>query len=110
MNAQLQLDLHARPEPGKRYFVTTRLTPDQLTAALARAHGQTEQVLALYRTHTALSPSQAHRMLTSAGLHVLLTSTRRSISTLTREGCLRKSGRQVMGPHGAVESVWTLCA
>lgn len=105
MNAQLALPL---APPKGRYYVTTRLTADQLTAALTRAHGQTEQVLALYRTHASLSPSQAHRMLTSAGYHVLLTSVRRSISTLTREGSLRKSGRQVMGPHGAVESVWEL--
>lgn len=105
-----QLALRFDPLPAQRrrgYFCTTRLTDDELAAALERAESQTDAVLAVFRRHVALTPSQAHAKLRRP---CLLTSVRRSITVLTGERVLRKTDRQVPGPHGAPESVWELAA
>lgn len=107
MSAQLALDLKA---PAGRFYVTTRLTPEEAKTAVARAESQTHAVLALFRAHLELTPSQAHGMLAKAGLTVLLTSVRRSISDLTRDRILRKTTEQRPGPWGMPETVWALAA
>lgn len=110
MSAQLALDLHARPEPGVRYFVTTRLEPEELAAAIERATGQDDAVLALFRAHVALSPSTCHALyLEATGKRLTpLTSIRRSITVLTKARALTKTPKQIGGPFGMPEHVWSL--
>lgn len=110
MNAQLALDLHARPDEGRRFFITTRLNPTQLGDAIARATGQDEEVVALFRLHRTLTPSRCHALYVAATGkgRVPLTSIRRSVSVLTRLRVLRKTDAVVEGPWGQPEHLWVL--
>ena len=111
MNAQLQLRLLSpRPRPAKArvFFDTTMLPVAELKAAIARAELQDEQVLAVYRAHYALSPSACLAHLEAAGVRMLITSVRRSISTLTDAGALYRTPLRQRGPWGALEGVWAL--
>jgi hypothetical protein len=112
MSAQLALDLHARPEPGVRYFVTTRLTADELNQAIERATNQDDVVLAMFRRFGAMTPSRCWTHYRAAtGKHATpLTSIRRSISVLTKARVLVKTDEQKLGPMNMPERVWRLCA
>lgn len=86
------------------------MSADDLTAAIARATNQDESVLALFRTHLALTPSTAHALYiraTGKGL-TPLTSIRRSITVLTGARVLRKTPAQLLGPCGSPETVWEI--
>ena len=52
------------------------------------------------------SPSQMLRRLEDCGRNIPLTSVRRAISDLTRNGDLVKTDKQVMGIYGRKEYVW----
>lgn len=111
MHAQLEMRLLApRPRPARArvFFDTTTLPAAELKAAIARAELQDEKVLAVYRAHHALSPSACLAHLEAAGVRILITSVRRSISTLTDAGALYRSPLRERGPWGAPESVWAL--
>src|SRR5689334_7080437 len=99
MSAQMQLDLR---KPSGRFYQTTRLTPDELNAAIASARFQDEAILALFRRFESLTPSRAWTLYKAAtGKHETpLTSVRRAISTLTDDGFLRKTDEQKLGPLG----------
>jgi hypothetical protein len=53
------------------------------------------------------TPSELNRMVLPG---TPVTSVRRSINTLTREGKLVKTGEQRTGPYGRPETVWRLVA
>lgn len=111
MNGQLQLSF-APPRPravrGQVYFDTTRLPLAQLTEAITSAARQDEQVLAVFRAHQQLTPSRCLRHLEAARVRMLLTSVRRSISTLTKAGALVRTAERLPGPWGVDEYVWAL--
>lgn len=95
----------------RAFYETTPLTGVQLRAAFARAEKQDALVLAVFRLvapGSLLAPSQVHAVGVANGARWLLTSVRRSISTLTRAGVLEKTGQQRMGPHGSPENFWRL--
>lgn len=111
MHPQLTLRLLApRPRPPKvrSYYDSTCLPVSALVAAITRAKGQDDQVLATFRAHAVLTPSACQRHLEAAGVRILLTSVRRSISTLTGAGVLVKTSIKRTGPFGAAEYEWTL--
>lgn len=111
MNAQLEMRLLApRPRPAKAraYFDTTLLPITELHRAIARAELQDVQVLAVYRAHLRMTPSACLRHLEAAGVRILITSVRRSISTLTEAGALYRTSQRERGPWGALEGVWAL--
>lgn len=95
-----------------RYYVTTPLTPDQFAGAMVRAENQDEAVMAVFRRHVgeALTPSRVHAITSAAGKRWPQTSVRRSISTLTKDGLLEKTGDTVAGPMGMPEHTWRLPA
>lgn len=111
MHPQLTLRLLApRPRPAKAraYFDTTNLPASALSEAIARAEGQDDQVMQAFRVHGELTPSECLKALELAGARILLTSVRRSISTLTDAGALVKTARKHPGPYGMPEYVWAI--
>ena len=54
------------------------------------------------------SPSQMLQKMESMGKLIPITSVRRAISDLTRDGKLVKTDKQVMGIYGRKEYVWRL--
>jgi len=90
-------------------FQTTRLSPDQYVDALRRASGQDERVLALFRlSPEPMTPSAVHAQLGASGYECPITSIRRSMSTLTRDGYLVKLWDASPGPWGMPEHKWRL--
>ena len=73
----------------------------------ARARTQDQAVAALFRRYAplSLSPSQAHKALCT---RAPLTSIRRAITNLTRDGVLVKTDQKSTGPYGNVECRWVL--
>lgn len=92
------------------YYQTTPLTSDELKDAITTAKRQDDAVLALFRRlrTSLLAPSDVHLMLRKYGRQVLLTSVRRSLSSLTEEELLIKTGTLRPGPHGKPEHCWKL--
>lgn len=95
------------------FYQTTPMTPDQLREAFAQASKQDELVLAVFRARwdppaSDLTPSQVHIIGRTFGSKWLLTSVRRSISSLTDTGVLVKTAQMRMGPHGRPEGCWRL--
>lgn len=58
--------------------------------------------------HGRFSPSQMLQRLEECGRNIPITSVRRAISDLTRNGDLVKTDKQVMGIYGRKEYVWEL--
>lgn len=112
MNAQLEMMLlvprRPRAAKARAYFDSTLIPRDALAAAIQRAEGQDEKVLATFRAHGSLTPSECLRKLEAAGERLLLTSVRRSISTLTDARVLDKTAQKRPGPYGMPEFVWCL--
>lgn len=91
------------------YHATTRLSPAELSHAIATAKNQDQRLLVLFRRYGPLSPSMALRHWVAQGWReVPLTSIRRGISDLTSEGRLTKTGLQVKGAFNMPEGVWKL--
>jgi hypothetical protein len=113
MSAQMQLAFGkpqtARRKPSVNYFLTVAATPEDLTRYIAIATHQDSMVLAVYQyAKRPLSPSQVARRLEELGVKILLTSVRRSVSTLTREGLLQKLPALTAGIFGRFEHTWSL--
>ena len=111
MPTQLAFPIGPRgPVKAKRkaFYDTTRIPFPELVAAVRRAEFQDDAVLAVYRVHMVLAPSRAQQILDASGARMLITSVRRSISTLTGAGALRKLDTTVPGPYGMAEHLWEL--
>jgi hypothetical protein len=84
------------------------VTGDTLLQFEKKAANQDDLVLAFFQRHRrkrGWTPSEVH----SAGAYTCtLTSTRRAISNLTRDGLLRKTEDKRIGPFGRPEHVWRL--
>ena len=91
------------------YYNTTKLTEAELTAAIKNAKNQDVAVLAVYRFIFSWPPSLVYEELKKQGKNWPLTSIRRSISDLTREGKLEKvEGMACKGLYGKPEGLWAL--
>ena len=87
------------------YYNTTNETGDTLQDYRAKTQTQDEVVMNLFLDGYDYSPSQVQqRVLPNAPI----TSVRRSITNLTAEGRLTKTGRQVQGLYGRPEYCWRL--
>ena len=87
------------------FYNTTNTTGEDLQAYRRKAMSQDEIILALYRDGYDHSPSQVLQMVLP---NAPITSVRRSITNLTTEGRLKKTGRQVNGMYGRPEYCWRL--
>jgi hypothetical protein len=88
------------------YHQTTPLTPAQVKDAIRSASAQDAAILAIYSLGIARSPSQVHHMLERLGKRWPLTSIRRSITGLQKNGHLRKLDELRMGAYGKPEHLW----
>ena len=90
----------------KVYFNTTGEAPAQEQVFTTVAKSQTDLILDLMRRHKQLTPSEVYRLLLQDGTVVLLTSVRRSMTVLMRNGKLWKTDRRKDGLYGRKESIY----
>jgi hypothetical protein len=101
-----QPDMFCANEP-RAYFDTTRLPQPELEDATATAKYQDAVVLAIFQSRDCpLSPSMVWKFGLERKSSWLLTSVRRSMSTLTKAGKLTKLPVKVVGIHGRREFIW----
>lgn len=87
------------------YYNTTNLTGGQLAREIANCKTQEQAVLLIFQSEGKLSPSEVfHRYPTP----VPLTSIRRAITNLTKDGLLEKTDKTKPGAYGKAEHVWQL--
>jgi hypothetical protein len=97
---------------SKSFFNTINLYGTGLTKAEARAAYQNVLIAAIFRANPEkrISPYQMQKILSARyGRNLLITSVRRSMTTLTDKGTLQKCGKehQVISPYGEKEYTWT---
>jgi hypothetical protein len=103
-----QPDMFCANEP-RVYFDTTHLPSPELEDATDAAKYQDAVVLAIFQSHDCpLSPSMVWKFGLERKSQWLLTSVRRSMSTLTKAGRLIKLPVKVVGIYGAKEFIWEL--
>lgn len=94
------------------FYNTTGLSSDQLRAAKDACNRQESHVLALFRKHVTLSPSECHVLYSNHCANPNdappITSIRRAITDLTERGLLVKSATMRRGAYGKPEHCWTL--
>jgi len=89
-----------------KYYNTTNAYGDLLKDYEARAISQDEVVIGVFRIYKKpLSPSM---ILELSGMNCPLTSVRRSMTNLTREGKLEKTDTKVNGIYDRPEYLWKL--
>ena len=91
---------------GMTYFNTTHQVGQMLIEFNARAKAQDRAILDVFADLGALTPSQAWHAVSRYKWP--LTSVRRSITTLTASGRLRKLDHKVTGYYGRPEHVWII--
>ena len=94
------------------YYNTTNVSGDQLARYLDVALSQESRLLAYFEqtfnrdgSYAMLTPSTAQVLVFANKIPI--TSVRRALSNLTRDGYLRKSG-QATGLYGRPENYWRL--
>jgi hypothetical protein len=88
------------------YFNSTHQVGQMLIEFNARAKAQDRAILDVFADLGALTPSQAWHAVSRYNWP--LTSVRRSITTLTASGRLRKLEHKVTGYYGRPEHVWII--
>lgn len=89
------------------YFNSTNLSGAPLKDSIKVAAKQDAVILSVFKmASTALSPSQALTYCEIMGYKYIITSVRRSVTTLTKKGELIKTGEHIGGPNGKPEGLW----
>lgn len=96
----------ARDTGQDSYFNTTRQTGDQLAQYREQAATQESVIIQFFREHphSAYTPSDLSKLLPRAPL----TSIRRAVTNLTRQGLLEKTTSQKAGIYNRPEHKWRL--
>jgi hypothetical protein len=94
----------------QHYFNTAAENQSDVIQYTEKAKTQAEIIIDLYPglLNKEGSPSQVHRFLALMAYFWPITSVRRAISVLTREGKLIKTDRVVRGPYGRNERIYKL--
>lgn len=98
---------------SQEYYNTTDLQSILLEQSMATASTQTKEIYNIFLLAHKLglplevTPSQ---IWDSLGRKFLLTSVRRSVTTLTKQGKLIKTPRKYIGVYGAPEYAWGISA
>ena len=88
------------------YYNTTQETGNSLMLSHQKAKSQDDAIYQYFvTTGKALSPSM---VLNELGLNCPITSVRRAICNLTKEGKIFKTKQTTMGMYGKRESLWIL--
>lgn len=90
------------------FYNSTSLTGQELKQAVSIASKQDEAITLIFRTGKPYTPSEIMTLCNRAGHSYLLTSVRRSITSLTDRGVLRNTGNFKQGPYGRPEGVWII--
>jgi len=83
---------------------TIGLIDPALTIRVNKNARQRDVILQLFREHGELSPVHCHNLFGT--MFTPLTSIRRAISDLTKEGYLVKTDRMVKGIYGEPNHIW----
>lgn len=89
------------------FYNTTRIEGDALRRAKSAAMKQDARVLRVFASNpgVAMTPVEVHQKM---GASILLTSVRRSLHTLTKQGYLQKTEERVTERYGAPNHKWIL--
>lgn len=89
------------------FFNTTKLSGADLKYSVEAAVNQNECVLRFFIQHRGRSftPIEVYERM---GQGILLTSVRRALTTLTKQGRLTRTNQKVKERHGAVNYKWTI--
>ena len=88
------------------FYNTIEEAYDELAESQAKAKTQEEKILdCFYAYDTPLSPSM---VLAKLGLNCPITSVRRAMTNLSKEGFLQKTNDYVTGNYGKKEHLWSL--
>ena len=95
------------PDEQSSYHNTLAHEGDKLRNYEQKALSQDERILAVFTDWNIVdfTPSEMRRYALTGSP---LTSVRRSMNTLTKQGKLIKTDEQRMGPYGRPETVWRL--
>ena len=87
------------------YYNTTNETGNDLKESHKKAESQQQKILDIFKTSKEASPSQ---VMLALPVGTLITSVRRCITDLTKEGHLEKTTRKRIGIYGRPEYIWKL--
>lgn len=95
---------------GRDFYNTTHLSGKELKAKQIRAGSETERILSFFQAppNESFTPFDVERRLFPDAKPLHITNTRRSITTLTKMGCLEKSGRRKVEETGEWNLTWKL--
>lgn len=89
------------------YYNTTNLKGDELKTSQKKAVSQEQKILEIFNKYQIpLSPTEVYRNF--APPYAPLTSIRRALSNLTRDGKLEKTSKKKLGMYGKYEHCWQL--
>lgn len=89
------------------YYNTTNLKGDELKTSQKKTVSQEQKILDIFKKHQVpLSPTDVYRNF--APPYAPLTSIRRALSNLTKDGKLEKTSKMTMGNYGKLEHCWKL--
>lgn len=88
------------------FYNSTPIQGDLLTQARRIAGQQDQAVLAIFQDGKPHTPSDVWQRLVNNGRNLLLTSVRRSVTTLEHAGALVKLDEDRIGPYGRPERLW----
>ena len=95
---------------GAPFYNTARLSGQELQHAIAHAKSQEDAILLLFtNSYTGrATPSDVMETLRRRGRAWPITSVRRAMHNLTKDGSLFKTDHQQAGPYGMPEHIWQL--
>ena len=88
------------------YYNTTNLKGDELKTSQKKTVSQEQKILEIFKNHQIpLSPTD---IFSNFFKKTPLTSIRRALSNLTRDGKLEKTSKKKLGMYGKYEHCWKL--
>ena len=88
------------------YHNTIPLKGERLSEKVDKVLTQDMIILGLFKRHKRFSPSQIYQRQFAGKAPI--TSIRRSITNLTKNGFLQKTGERIPGMYGDPENVWEI--
>lgn len=89
------------------FYNTPHLDGAELAAAVVQATRQQDAIMVLFTNHSrTFTPSQMKRTLHRYGMDWPITSVRRAMTNLAKDGKLEKTPYQAPGPLGKPEYIW----
>lgn len=92
-----QLSIFSSPLEPKSYHATTSIPVQEQIEKEKKCKKQEDVFLEIYKKHSILSPSQAHKIYCSQNKEIPITSSRRAISNLKKSGYLTRTEVLVKG-------------